>query len=612
MELKTGAYEFGAYRLEPPTRRLLRNGEPVPLTPKAFAVLLALIERRDRVVDKAELMRIVWPDSFVEEANLSQTIFVLRRTLGDGPDGRPFIETMPRRGYRFAADVREEIAKPAGYGQHVRWRLRSSWIAATLVIVIALAWFGASGMRLGSDAPVRVESLVVLPFSDLSGDIEDYLGESMTDALITNLGQISGLRVISGTSAMSYKGTSKTVPQIARELNVDAIVEGTVHRSAGRVSFNLRLIHAATDRTVWAQSYERDVQNALEVHNEIARAIASRTTVTMTERERSRLSEAIPVNPKVYEAYLRGRYFWNQRSEPAMRQAIAHFDEAIRLDSGYAPAYSGLADSYAMYGSHGWSLAGDNAWERAVAAAEKAMEVDELLADGHTSRARIALNYDLDWVGAERGYRRAIELNPGYATARHWYGYYLILSGRFKDGEAEMRRALELDPLSPIINANIGMCFYMARQYDAAIAHWQKALEMHRSYAQLHEYLTMAYVGKEMYPEAAAESQKILSLSDIAGPEIGILAHVYGRMGRTQEARRMLAEVLSQGESAAYYIALAYVGLGERDNAFKWLDRALQKRAGPFNELNAEPMFDALRADPRFPALLRRMGLPAS
>ncbi len=284
--------------------------------------------------------------------------------------------------------------------------------------------------------------------------------------------------------------------------------------------------------------------------NEIARAIASRTAVTLTPRESARLAETTRVNPKVYEAYLKGRYFWNRRSEPDMRQAIEHFEEAIRHDPGYAPAYAGLADSYALYGSHGWTLAGGSPWTRALAAAEKALELDELLADAHTSRARIALNYELDWAGAGKGYRRALELNPGYANAHHWYGYYLMLTGRLKEAEAEMRRALELDPLSPIINANIGMCFYVARQYDAAMAHWRKALEMHRNYRLLHEYMTAAYVGKEMYREAVAEMQKGLALSGAGPSETAILAHIYGRMGRTEEARALLSEVLSRGRCA--------------------------------------------------------------
>ncbi len=360
------AYEFGPYRLELPTHRLLRNGEPISVTPKAFDTLLSLIERRDRVVDKAELMRLVWPDSFVEEANLSQTIFVLRKTLGEGPDGRPFIDTVPRRGYRFAADVREETVKPALMAEEVApWRgWRTAWTAGAVLVVVAVAWFGASRIRSMNGTPSGIESLVVLPFGNLSDDHEqDHLADSMTDALITSLGQISGLRVISRTSAMTYQNTSKTVPQIARELNVDAVVEGTVQRSAGRVTWNLKLIEASTDRTLWAESYERDLRNALEVHNEIARTVASRTAVTLTPRESARLAETTRVNPKVYEAYLKGRYFWNRRSEPDMRQAIEHFEEAIRHDPGYAPAYAGLADSYAIYGSHGWTLAGGQPME---------------------------------------------------------------------------------------------------------------------------------------------------------------------------------------------------------------------------------------------------------
>jgi TolB-like protein/DNA-binding winged helix-turn-helix (wHTH) protein/Tfp pilus assembly protein PilF len=608
------AYEFGPYRLEVATHRLLKAGQPISLTPKAFDVLLALIERRDRVVGKAELMRLVWPDSFVEEANLSQTIFVLRKTLSEGPDGRPFIDTVPRRGYRFGAEVRVEGVRRAMAEEVAPWLgAHTAWTAGALLVMVAVAGFGASRIGSMSGEPSRIESLVVLPFGDLSGASEqDYLADSMHDALITTLGQIGGLRVISRTSAMTYKSTSKTVPQIARELNVDAVVEGAVQRSAERVTWNLKLIEASTDRTVWAQSYERDLRNALDLHNEIARTIASRTAVTLTPRESARLAETTRVNPKVYEAYLKGRYFWNRRSEPDMRQAIGHFEEALRLDPRYAPAHSGLADSYALYGSYGWTPAVGGAWTRALAAAEKALELDELLADAHTSRARIALNYELDWTSAGKGYRRALELNPGYANAHHWYGYYLMLSGRLKEGEAEMRRALELDPLSPIINANIGMSFYVARQYDAAIAHWRKALEMHRNYRLLHVYMTTAYVGKEMYPEAVAELQKGLALSGAGSWEAATLVHIYGRMGRTEEARALLSEVLSRGDASPYDVALAYVGLGENDHAFTWLDKAVQARSGSFNELNADPMFDRLRPDPRFAALLRRMGLPTS
>jgi TolB-like protein/DNA-binding winged helix-turn-helix (wHTH) protein/Tfp pilus assembly protein PilF len=608
------AYEFGPYRLEPLPRRLLRNGGPVALTPKAFDVLLALVQRRDRVVDKSELLKIVWPDSFVEESNLSQTIFVLRKTLGEAPDGRPFIDTVPRRGYRFAAAVREVLPTlPVAAVRAATVSRRVPVIAAALMIAIALVWAGRSWADRWRDDPAPVESLVVLPFSDFSGGEEqDGLADSLADALITSLGQISSLRVISRTSAMTYRNTSKTVPQIARELNVDAVIEGTVQGVAAGLRVNLKLIQGSTDRTIWAQSYERDAEHALELHNEIARDIASRTTVTLTPRERARLVLTPRVNAKVYEAYLKGRFFWNQRSEPDMRQAISYFGEAIRYDPDFAPAHAGLADSYSMYGSHGWTLAGGDPWVRAIASAEKALALDELLADGHTSRARIALNYELDWARAEQGYRRALELNPGHANAHHWYGYYLMLAGRVDEGEAEMRRALELDPLSPIINANVGMPFYVARQYDAAIAHWRKALEMHRSFSLLHEYLAMAYVAKEMYPQAVAELEKSRSQSGSGPWDMALQAHIYGRTGRTREARALLSQVLSRGDVPGHFVAIAYAGLGEKDAAFRWLDKTLEDRWGPFNELNADPLFDSLRTDPRFSALLRQMRLPTS
>jgi TolB-like protein/DNA-binding winged helix-turn-helix (wHTH) protein/Tfp pilus assembly protein PilF len=630
------AYEFGPYRLEPGTRRLLRDVvsgspgrrraereggsrtlEPVSLTPKAFELLLALIERRDRAVDKAELMRLVWADSFVEESNLSQTIFVLRKTLGESVDGARFIETVPRRGYRFSADVRAEFPKPA-IAEEPEAAVepirsvggRAGWFAAAAAAVIVLASLGA-WIQFSGDAGVGIDSLVVLPFENLSGDRQhDPLAESMTDALITSLGQISGLRVISRTSALTYVGTSKTLPQIARELNVAAVVEGTVQQSAGRLQVNLKLIDASSDRTLWAESYQRDPQNALELTNQIARAIANRTAVTLTPRETARLAETIPVNPKVYEAHLKGRYFWNRRTEPDMQQAIFHFEEARRLDPDHAPAYSGLADSYALYGSHGWTLAGGDPWKRALAAAERALELDPLLADGHTSRARIALNYELDWDGAGGGYRRALELNPGYANAHHWYGYYLMLRGDVSQGRAEMQRALELDPLSPVINANIGFSYYVARDYDAALAHWRRVLEMHRNYALVHSYMTGAYVAKGMYTEALAQLQKAVELSGEGTQEKALLAHIYGRMGRTGDARALLSELMRRGDAPGYDMAIAFAGIGDHDHAFSSLDKTLQQRWGPFNELNAEPLFDALRSDARFPSLLRRIRLP--
>jgi tetratricopeptide (TPR) repeat protein len=377
-----------------------------------------------------------------------------------------------------------------------------------------------------------------------------------------------------------------------------------------RVRLNLKLVHAPTDRMLWAQSYERQLPHALDLHNEIARTIASRIDVRLTTRESERLAETTRVSPRVYEAYLKGRYFWSRRSEPDMQQAIAHFEEAIRLDSGYAPAYSGLADAYALYGSYGWPLPAGHPWTLALDAAQKSLAHDDDLADGHTSRARIALNYEMDWARAGEGYRRALELNPGYANAHHWYGYYLLLSGRLQEGEAEIRRALELDPLSPIINANVGMAFYFGRQYDAALAHWQKALEMHRNYRPLHIYMATAYLGKRMYAEAIAELDKGRALSGAGSWETALLAYAYGQSGRLKQARALLPAVLREGDPGACEIAIVYVGLGSTDDAFTWLERAIETRMGSFNEVHADPIFDPLRSSPRFAELLRRMKFP--
>jgi TolB-like protein/DNA-binding winged helix-turn-helix (wHTH) protein/Tfp pilus assembly protein PilF len=635
------AYEFGRYRLDVPARRLLRDGEPVPLTPKAFDTLLALIERRDRVVEKAELMRLIWPDSFVEEANLSQTVFVLRKTLGADENGRPFIDTVPRRGYRFAADVRTDAAfipeqtrvvvpqAPAAQADidapraglpdrhlHRSWQFPVARGMSAVVIglaIAALAWFGISRLRSLNRDPSGIESLVVLPMDNLSGDPEqDYLADGMTDALITRLAQIGGLRVISRTSAMSYKNTRKTLPEIARELNVDAVVEGAVQRSGDRLRLNLKLVQAAAEQPLWAESYDRSLHDVTSLQNEMARDIASRIQVTLTARERMRFASAAPVNPKAYEAYLKGRYFWNRRSKPDMVKAIEQFEEALRHEPNYAPAWAGLADSYTLIGAYGWSVPADKEWARAIAAADKALQLDDLLADAHTSRAGIAMNYEFDWKRAERSYRRALELNPGYANAHHWYGYYLLLMGRLPEAEAEMRRAFELDPLSPIINANIGFCYFVARRYDDAIAHWRNVLEMHRNYRLLHGYMASAYIAKEMYVEGVAEIQKGLGLSGAGPSEMAILAHTYARMGRTEDARALLSKLVRDGTVPAYYMSLAYVGLGDHDRAFEWLEKAYREHSGPINELNADPMFDPLRADPRFTALLRRMGLPTS
>jgi tetratricopeptide (TPR) repeat protein len=342
----------------------------------------------------------------------------------------------------------------------------------------------------------------------------------------------------------------------------------------------------------------------------VAREVATRIGVPIPPAIAGHMASSRPVDPRVYQAYARGRYFWNRRSKEDVQRALAEFSNAIEIDPAFAPAYAGLADSYSSIGSYGFA-AGEQAWRQSVAAAEKALLLDPNLADGHTSRATIAVHYEWDWDRAGAEYRRALQLNPGYATARHWHGYYQLLIGKPGEAEAEITAALRLDPLSPIINANIGFCRYIARDYDGALSHLRGALEMHPEFRLIHSYIGLVHVARGAYDEAIAAFLKALETGG-APTDRAVLAHAYARAGQTDRAKAILAELERPkgGEFLpAYYFALVHVGLGDKDRAFAALDRAFEERVGPLNELNIDPMFDSLRDDPRFDTLRRRLRL---
>lgn len=490
------------------------------------------------------------------------------------------------------------------------------WVVAPLALVLvlgSLAGLNVGRMRdrlLGRALQPRIESLAVLPLENLSGDPDqEYFADGLTDALITDLAKLRSLRVISRTSAMQYRGAKKPLPQIARELRVDAVVEGTVLRSGNRVRINVQLVHGPSDRHLWAETYEGSLGDMMGLQRAVTQAIARELRIELTAEEQARLGRRQVVSPEAYEAYLMGRYFWNKRTVEGFRKAIQHFEEAIRQDPDYAPAYAGLADSQAYLGL--WAMPGGEAIQRARAAVEKALQIDDTLAEAHTSQAMIAMAFEWDWEKAEREFRRALELNPSYATAHHWYGYYFMALGRFDEAAAELERAQELDPLSLIINANLGFRFYWARQYDQAIQHLQKTLEVDPNFPLVHSYLGLVYVQKGMYEEALAAVQRAHTLSGsrhTGGP----LGYTYGVMGRRQEAQAQLKALLEASEQEfvpPYYIALVYVGLGEADHAFQWLEQAYKDRSGYLFELKVDPMFDPLRSDPRFQDLLRRIRL---
>ena len=657
-----GAVEFGRFRLLRHRRELFADGVVVELGSRALDVLMVLIEARGAVVTKDEIMARVWPDTVVEENNLVVQISTLRKALGEDRD---FIRTVSGRGYRFIADIRSSVADhgrepglepgvaldastsipssnlpppvPSLLGwetepktgtdlragsvvladartspkrplQPFAWRLFGFGLA--LVFAAALSW----ALYSRNQASPKIRSVAVLPLESLSGDAsQDYFADGMTDELITDLGQISELRVISRTSMMTYKHVRKLLPEIARELDVEAVVEGTVLRSGERVRITAQLIRVPVERHIWAQSFEGDLRDTLVLQKSIARSIAEQIQATLNQREQAALEHSKVVNAEAYEAYLKGRYFWNKRTGDGLTKAVGYFSSAIEKNPRYAEAYTGLGDAYALSGDWEYGiLSPEDAFPKAKAAVTKALTLDDNLAEAHTSLAFILDLYDWDWDSAEKEYKRAIALNPGYATAHHWYAWHLIVMGRKSEGIAELRKAQSLDPLSLIISADLADALCIAHRYDEAVQQSRKTLEMDPNFAIAHYELGQALERKRTLNEAIGEFKKAIELS--GGNEVfeANLAYAYATSGRKEEAMQIvkgLEDRQSQHSSTDASIALTYLGLDDKDQAMIWLNKAYQARFNP--SILVRPAFDSLRSDARFQDLLRRIGLPS-
>ena len=635
---------FGVFEVDLRSGELRKRGTKFRLQGQPFVLLITLLKQRGEVVTREELQRTLWPeDTFVDfDHGLGTAINKLREVLGDSAANPRFIETLPRRGYRFIAPfevigesqntVVSEVppAKPepamgdllktsdpdqvdtpvvisAGINRPwpLRWKL--SGFAMLLLSAGFLAW---TLVPIRQSAPIR--SLAVLPLENLSGDpSQDYFSDGMTDELITELGQISELRVISRTSAMTYRGAHRPLPQIARELNVDAVVEGTVLRSGNRVRITAQLIRASSDKHLWAQSYEVELRDILALQKEVARSIAVQIRIKLNPSERTGLNQPKAVNPEAYEAYLKGRYFWNKRTGESLKKAIGYFNQAIETDPNYAQAYTGLADSYALMGDWEYGvLPPTEAFPKAKAAASKALAIDNTLGEAHTSLAFVLDLFDWDWAAAEREYRQAVELSPNYATAHQWYTWHLIVLGKISEAITEMRRAESLDPLSLIISADMADVLLIGRRYDEAIQQSRKTLDMDPNFAVAHYQLGQAFVQKHMYDAGIAELQQAIRLSGGNKTFRSALAYAYATSGRRKEALEMLNDLqnrMNHGFSNASEIALIYVGLDEKDQAMSWLEKAYGERFNP--SVLIRPGFDPLRSDPRFQDLLRRIGL---
>jgi TolB-like protein/DNA-binding winged helix-turn-helix (wHTH) protein/Tfp pilus assembly protein PilF len=626
---------FGVFELDLRSGELRKHGLRVRLQEQPFQLLAMLVEQSGMVITREELQKRLWPaDTFVDfDHGLNKAINKIRDALSDSPDSPRFVETVARRGYRFLAEVKVidaagvQRSEPATQPQHTaeldrhldpahrptepKRRLRAWKIAVGLILILIASLTMWKVQPWNRPYPV-IRSLAVLPLESLSSEAsQDYFADGMTDELISDLGQISALRVISRTSAMTYKHARKPVPQIARELNVDAIVEGTVLRSGDQVRITAQLIEASSDKHLWSQSYEGELRDTLALQNKVASAIADQIRINLNPQEQATLKNAKVVNPEAYESYLKGRYFWNKRTADGLKVALAYFNQAVDEDPKYAQAYSGLADTYALLGDWQYAvMTPKEALPKAKAAAMQALELDSTLGEAHNSLAFVLDGFDWDLDAGGKEFRRAIDLNPSYATAHHWFAWHLSLLGRYDEAIAEMRKAESLDPLSLIINADLAELLVLGHSYDESIEQSRKTIEMDRNFAMAHNQLGQAYLEKRMYGEAVTELQKGVQLSGGSPTCIANLARAYAASGKRKEATKLLGDLKKRSNPSYSYgseIATIYASLGDKDQALNWLEKAYEERFNP--GVLMRPGFDPLRSDPRFEELVRRIGV---
>jgi len=484
-----------------------------------------------------------------------------------------------------------------------------------LGVGLALSVGGVRDRLLGRSVAGEVTSIAVLPLKNISGDPQqDYFMDGMTEALVTELGKISGLRVLSYQSVISYRQTAKPLPQIARELKVDALLEGAVLHSRDRVRITANLVQAVPERHLWAQTFEFDPRDVLAVQREVARDVARQIRIRLTPQEQARLTTSPRVDPEAYEAYLLGRaYFYKIRTPTNVMRAKEHFAKAIERDPGYASAYASLAELYIGTSGSGILTRGPkDARLKARQWAEEALKLDDTLAEAHTALARVA-QQEWDWAGAEREYQRAIELNPSDPLARIWYAIYLYAMQRFEEAVAQAERAQRLDPVSPLVNTWAGAAYFFAGRPEEAMVSWQKALELDPSYSDASIVLARTYVTKGSYQQAIAELQKALIFNPREPFVVGALAHAYARAGQREEALKLLGELkrieAERGSIPTFSFIWAYAGLNDKEHAFAWLEKSYQERRDRMVWLNVDPLLDPLRPDPRFHELVRRVGL---
>jgi TolB-like protein/DNA-binding winged helix-turn-helix (wHTH) protein/Flp pilus assembly protein TadD len=618
----TAPVRFGIFEVH--AGELRRSGAKIKLQEQPLQILLMLLERPGEVVAREELQKRLWPaDTFVDfDRGLNRAVNKLREALGDDSENPRYVETLARRGYRFIGPVeppKSHDSLPAGgagrpgKSHQKRWMIAASVAIATLLL-LSLG-FNAGGIRdrlLGRGARPRIESLAVLPLQNLSSDpAQEYFADGMTDGLITEVARIGSLRVISRTSIMQYKRAHKPLPLIARELGVDAVVEGTITYAGQKVRITAQLIRASDDRHLWSEKYERDLGDALKLQGEVAQAIAEQIQIKLTSREHRTLLRERHVEPRAYEAYVEGSYFGSKVSEDSLNKSVALMAQAIQIDPNYAQGYAGLSHSYYVMGMLGFQPA-EGAYSKAKTAARKALELDESLAEAHNTLAEVKRGYYWDWAGAESEFRRALQLSPNYSLAHSGYASVLSNMGRHEEAIVEARRSRELDPVSVSSNTALGRILFRARKYDDSIKACRKAVELDPNDASPLWWMALSHERKGELAEAIVELEKAVALSGAGTLSRGLLANAYALLGEKKKALSTIEEFreLSKRKYVSPVdIAIVYAGLGDRNSAFLWLEKAYQEHTMRIQEL-PEPLFDTLRSDQRYRDLMRRLGLP--
>jgi DNA-binding winged helix-turn-helix (wHTH) protein/TolB-like protein/Flp pilus assembly protein TadD len=624
-------YEFGDFRVDAGKRILVsRDGEAIPLTPKVFDTLLYLVEHHGTVLDKDELMQAIWPHTVVEENNLNQTISALRRVLGESRGENRYITTVPGRGYCFVADVKKAAAvesvaernSPSAVTQLPQradhHKSRSLLILLVVLLGFAVYYLWPLTKTAVSKAPdtstptnsTTLVSIAVLPFKPLVADHRDEsLEMGMADTLIVRLSNLSELTVRPVSSVRKFSGLEQDALAAGRELGVESVLDGQIQRWGDRIRVTARLISVSNGKQLWAGQFDEKFTDIFTLQDLISEKVTSALALKLTGEEQRRLTKHYTENAQAYQMYMFGRFYRNKRTENGSKMAIEYFEDAIANDPNYALAYSGLSESYVGLAVFG-AMSPKDAFPKARDAALKALEIDDRIAESHVAVAHFKAQSDHDWSGAEREYQRAIELNPGYADAHRLYAILLMEAGREDEAFAKIKRALEIDPTSVLYNATLGFLHYWARRYDQAIEQLGKTIDMESGHWLAHYWLAQVYAQKGRYSEALSEAQKAWDLSDDSGSS-WVLGYVYAVAGRRAEAQQQINELLKLSKQRyvpPYDIAQIYAGLGDKDQAFAWLEKADEDRSRGMDYLNLNPAFDTLRSDARFLALTKRIG----